>query len=274
MNCPNCGVQLPEGSTFCGNCGNSIATAAPAENTASPASAEKKITFAGKTISLPKNIIKIAGIAVAAVIVLVLIISLFSGGYKKTAKKYMQSVMDMNYTKMAKLVPYNCKKLAKDLVAEEADAEDMSKKEVYEEISDDFDVKVRKPAKILAAAEKYTKKEFKESLKDEDIKGYKVKKIKVNDVDKLDKDEVKDAVDEFEEMFEACDLDIDDYMKTKKIKKGYYVEVEAEIKYRQDGDKEEEESEETFTVVKYGGKWVVLDETLFFALTSICDVEE
>ena len=70
---------------------------------------------------------------------------------------------------------------------------------------------------------------------------------KVEDKDKLDKDELEDIEEAIESQLEMMDADDDDV----KVTKGYEYELEITTKY--DGDKDTED--ETVTVVKVDGKW-------------------
>ena len=71
--CPNCGKQTSTEFAFCQSCGASI-TDAPAEEKPAAAPTEKK--------KLPKKAIMFGGIGIAVVAVLILVISLISGGGK------------------------------------------------------------------------------------------------------------------------------------------------------------------------------------------------
>ena len=71
--CPNCGKQMSTEFAFCQSCGASI-TETPTEEQPAAVPTEKK--------KLPKKAIMFGGIGVAVVAVLILVISLFSGGGK------------------------------------------------------------------------------------------------------------------------------------------------------------------------------------------------
>lgn len=85
--CPNCGVQLHSGEAFCGNCGTKIEKAA-----AAPAVPKKKPAVPNLTLPklrIPKKGI-IAGLGVvAAVLVILLAVSLF-GGSSDTGVVYLK----------------------------------------------------------------------------------------------------------------------------------------------------------------------------------------
>ena len=71
--CPNCQSQLADDATFCGTCGAPV----PQQEPAAPGKKENPIVEFVK--KLPRKYLKLGGIAAAAVLVLVLVISLFSG---------------------------------------------------------------------------------------------------------------------------------------------------------------------------------------------------
>ena len=71
--CPNCQSQLADDATFCGTCGAPV----PQQEPAAPRKKENPIVEFVKKI--PQKYLKLGGIAAAAILVLVLVISLFSG---------------------------------------------------------------------------------------------------------------------------------------------------------------------------------------------------
>ena len=71
--CPNCQSQLADDATFCGTCGAPV----PQQEPAAPGKKENPIVEFVKKI--PRKYLKLGGIAAAAILVLVLVISLFSG---------------------------------------------------------------------------------------------------------------------------------------------------------------------------------------------------
>lgn len=83
--CPNCGKQTSTEFAFCQNCGASI-TEKPAEKQPAAVPKEKK--------KLPKKAIMFGGIGVAVVAVLILVISLFSGGGGKAENNYALYLKD------------------------------------------------------------------------------------------------------------------------------------------------------------------------------------
>ena len=122
--CGNCGTQIEDNVAFCPNCGNAVEV---------PTSAPKKTNN------------KLVGIvACAAVVVIALIIALTSGGnYKSVAKKYVESVLKFDYRGIKSTLIYDVDEVYEELVDNLADESDMSKKEVLEMLSDEFDSKIK-----------------------------------------------------------------------------------------------------------------------------------
>lgn len=96
MNCPNCGAELPEGSTWCAACGNAVdAQQSGGVNDAlfssSPAGAPAKKSNVGAIIAV------IAAVAVIAVLAVVVFMK--GGKYNGTYELSEVSVMGMTLTK-------------------------------------------------------------------------------------------------------------------------------------------------------------------------------
>ncbi len=96
MNCPNCGAELPEGSTWCAACGNAIDAqqsggAADALFSSSPVEAPaKKKSSVGAIIAV---------IAVVAVIAVLAVVVFMKGGkYNGTYELSEVSAMGMTFT--------------------------------------------------------------------------------------------------------------------------------------------------------------------------------
>lgn len=83
--CPNCGKQTSTEFAFCQSCGASVAET-PAE--------EKPVETPKAKRKLPKKAIMFGGIGVAVIAILVLVISLFSGGGGKAKNNYALYLKD------------------------------------------------------------------------------------------------------------------------------------------------------------------------------------
>lgn len=88
--CPNCGVQTSTEFAFCENCGASIAEK-PVEEQQEAAPAPSEVPQAGKTLSKKPIMFGAIGVAVLAVLI-ILITQIFGGG--KTGNNYVAYVKD------------------------------------------------------------------------------------------------------------------------------------------------------------------------------------
>ncbi|MBQ4561470.1 MAG: zinc ribbon domain-containing protein [Clostridia bacterium] len=258
MFCPSCGAQLPDGSAFCGNCGANFDNSAnpnpnPNPNSA-PDPAPKQQSPVDKIVSFVRSNLKVVLAAVAVIVVLIIILSACGGkGYEKVAKKYAESMLSFNYKGVNKNSAVNYDKVMKDYVKEYCDDEDVDEDDFFDELEDEMDVKIKKSSDIMPALFKKMKKEVKDEYDSMKFK------VEIDDTDKLDEDDIEDKLEYYESAFDSMGLDIDDYVKTKKIKKAYTVELDIEITVKEDGDKDTNETSMTLLVVKTGGGWKVLD---------------
>lgn len=231
--CGNCGTQIEDNVAFCPNCGNAVEV---------PTSAPKKTNN------------KLVGIvACAAVVVIALIIALTSGGnYKSVAKKYVESVLKFDYRGIKSTLIYDVDEVYEELVDNLADESDMSKKEVLEMLSDEFDSKIKDTDDIFRKMCEVAEEEFKDDYGKCSIK------VKVVDAQELDEDEIEDVI--YWQRYAG--LDMEDQINQKKIKKAYEVELETTVDFADD-DIDDETEEITVVVAKYGLKWKVIDTHAF-----------
>lgn len=234
MFCKNCGAEVQDGVAFCGACG--------AQMEAPVAAAPQYAPVAEKN----NNLVKLVAIAVAAVIVIVGIFAVFSGkGYEKVAKKYATAQAKCDYKKAFKYTAIDMEKVLKDYFEYMEDEKDEDLEELYEELEDEYDIKVKNVGDVLECAAI----EAEENMFDQ-YGEYKVK-VKVMRSKKLTARKIKNIVDGDDTII--ADYEVDDYIKSDKIKKAYEVKVKVII----DGEEEYEADTITYTVVKYRGKWKV-----------------
>ena len=219
-----------------------------------------------------KKLLTYAGIAVVAVIALILIISLFKGPNKYTTPLDLE--MKVKNAKTYKAYEKAQLSITNGLADDEmADLMKIMKK------SDEFDADDQKD-EIEDKVEGY---------EDEYGKNYKFY-YEIEDKDKIDKDDLKDIeddlqdnardmydeikdtdTDDLEDMAEMMGLKKADAKKIKSIMESYYKTLkkakvsagyELEVTYYVDGKELEEPeklSERTITVYKVNGRWVSLD---------------
>lgn len=251
MFCGNCGTQIADGAGFCPNCG------APAESQPQEQSQPQVDPVPVKAGKFSNKFIGILAAVVAAVLVIVLCTTLFGGSSpEKVACQYMEAGLTMDYDTLKKTSALDVDKFLSDAIEALADESDMTVKEVYEELEEmleeeDIDVTIRSNKDIFNALKKLLEEEW------EDTYGkYKITVEPDGDPDKMKKKELKELIEEIEDTCDMLDLDVDDYIDTDKIKEAYIVEVECEI----EGEDDEDSQTMEVTVVKYKGKWKVLDD--------------
>jgi uncharacterized membrane protein YvbJ len=194
MFCGKCGAKNDDSAVFCAECGNRIQAAAPvapAAPAANPAPAAPVATGSKPGFTLNNRNIGI--IAVAAVAVIALLISCFFifGGrsYKDVVKDYFKATEKADAKLMMELLP-------DDLIKYVMKEEDMTKKEMTEELQDSLDMIHRYYDEVKISYE-------------------------ITDTEDFDKDELK----EIKEMYEEIDV---------KVKDAMIVEVEVTMEL--DGD--------------------------------------
>ncbi len=224
--CGNCGTVMDDAATVCGNCGAPLteqeAPAAKKGGKFDVKAALGKVTGIISSIkSGDKNSIVKGGIVlVAAVVILVLIISLFSApGYERVAKKVIKAIDKDKPESIVKLIP----EFRFGDVEEGSWQSEMDEGDWEDDIKDEFD-------------------DYKEFM-DEAIgsEEYSIK-YDIVDVDVYGEDHLKDI----EESYEAYE-DFED----KKLKKAVSMTIEATFK--KGGEKHDVNI--SVVAVKYGGKW-------------------
>ena len=232
--CTKCGAQCDDSTVFCTKCGAKFDNAAPSQ--AAPASdgGEKTILEKFKENAnmesikeLQKNpnfnkILGIAVIAVAAIIIIAIIISIATSGYKKPIDNFFKGIQKTDAEAFISTVPEYITESMEDNIKDGYYGEDVDSIEEYYEnyleemldvLEDDFGKDVKFSYKVVD----------KEELKNRDI----------NDIE-----------DSAEEIY---DEKID-------VSKGYEVDVEYTIKGKDD---KEEDLDATFIIIKVDGNWAI-----------------
>lgn len=195
MFCGKCGAKNDDSAVFCAECGNRIQAAAPvapAAPAANPAPAAAPVATGSKP-GFTLNNRNIGIIAVAAVAVIALLISCFFifGGrsYKDVVRDYFKATEKADAKLMMELLP-------DDLIKYVMKEEDMTKKEMTEDLQDSLDMIHRYYDEVKISYE-------------------------ITDTEDFDKDELK----EIKEMYKEIDV---------KVKDAMIVEVEVTMEL--DGD--------------------------------------
>lgn len=226
MFCKNCGANLPDDSLFCDNCGAKLTREAPAPEAPAPEapapetpSDEVKLPGPlGNTKIDKKKLPLIIGIAAGVfTLLLTLIIILSATAPQRTAKNYANYVSKMYTTRLKanKLMSFFPDKYFREI----AEDEDMSMKELREELQDYLD-------RIYEYASDH----------DDEI-DTKVVGIKVANVKNLKTSDLENKRDRYDFKIAAA------------------KKVTLKITVREDGEKRTEKME--VIVLKVNGKWCI-----------------
>ena len=200
---------------FCENCGkNNVEGALNCEACGAPLKEAPQSSFnlpEGFDVDKFKPYLKPALIVIAVIIVFFMLKGCIGGGAEKPIKNMIKYTETGKYKYIEKTMP---KALIKAYDEDDLEKQAEFMEEMWEEQFDEGKPRVS---------------------------------YKVEDKDKLDKDELEDIEEAIESQLEMMDADDDDV----KVTKGYEYELEITTKY--DGDKDTED--ETVTVVKVDGKW-------------------
>ncbi len=200
MFCRNCGTQNQDGAGFCCSCGAPLSSGGPA---------------GGGAAAKAKNInVKLIGIVAAVIVVLFVAFKLLfggGGGPEKSATKFVDSIFKGDGKAIVNMIP--------DKVVEEImDEEDMTKKEMIEELNDGLE---------------YIKDDMDDMYDKWSVK------CKVLDTEDFSKRELRDLADRYEDSY-----DID-------VKAAKTVSVKATLK----ADGETDSNTMDIVMIKVGGKW-------------------
>lgn len=241
MFCKNCGSEIKSGTSFCANCGS------PIENISMPTNQPQKKSN------------KIVGIVASLVVVAVLIVGMIAiikaisggGNYEEVAEKYALAEANFDYEEAAKYVAFDTEELLNDYFDYLCNLSGKSITELYEALEDEYDVSVDSMDDVFKCARLAQEEERRE-----DYGAYTIS-VEIVDSKELSKSKLESLIDDYESGMGDI-FDLDDYLDTGKIKKGYEVEVKVVI----DGDEDYDSSVNTYTVIKYKGKWKVLKTSI------------
>lgn len=194
--CTNCGAQMDDNATVCGNCGTALSAPAGGVNVNAAANAVKDIK---KKVPM-KLVAPIAGGVVAVILLIVIISAIASGsGVKGTIKDSFKAYVKCDAKKFVDCIYlFGDKEIKEDLI---------------EEIDDD-------------------KEDFIEGIEDEYGKNVKVKKVEIKKEKDIDKDGKK--FDEYVEYLESFADSEDVDFKTKDIKAIKVVDFNVTVEGKDD----------------------------------------
>lgn len=217
--CTSCGSQIPDGASNCPGCGVSVIPVAsnPAPTPVAPVTATYQQPMANPTVSNPaapnpkskSTMIGVISVAVIAILVIVLLVNIFGGGgYKKAISTMVDGMEKADWDKYSSVLL----------------KEERKTMESWTDGDDIMDMMM-------------------ESFEDDYGKNIKIS-YKIKDKEKLDKDDIEDLEDEYD----------DTYGKKIDIEKAYTLEVEMTIKGKDDKDTDTDD----MTVVEVDSDWYVL----------------
>lgn len=242
--CGNCGTELPDDALSCTNCGANVG--APAEaaaaDTQGTTPTDAAVAFVkdkgGAFIEKLKSDKKFLGIvlgAVAAIIVLIIVLTCFVGGGKqKAVQNHFEAMISGDWDTY-----YDC------FPDEYWEKFEENLKEEYDEAKEnDYDLDSY-PKDLDAYREKWEEQietviELAEEKYGEDISI----SVVITDEDEVDEDDFKEIRDNLKESWGVNKKDITDAVE---------VEVEATI----EGDDDEDSNDENYILVKVNGDWYV-----------------
>ncbi len=210
MFCEKCGTAVEDGAVNCHNCGEvfgGVAADVVVDN-GYDASVDAGVSAgAGDVAKAPINKNKIIGIAAAAVVVIVaviLVLVLFTGGAKKTLKKYL----DIRYNGEGSVKTYISYMYPDEILEEKLEDKDMTEDEFIVELEESLeeyreemeDDGISYEFEILTEKDMKAKdlRDYNEELEDYGIEASKGKVFKVKVIEYIDGDKEDSWTSEIE----------------------------------------------------------------------------
>ena len=168
--CENCGAEMEDNQVVCPNCGNG------AESAQEPISDTTSSNTTGSNSSNVKNIAIIGGIALAVVVIIAIILSIFGKGWKKPIDNYFKGMQKGDLKTYTKAYP--------DFYNDKMDLDDDDMEDMKDALEDEYGEKIKITYKITKN-EKIKKDDLKkvqeyiEKVYDEDVKVSAGKELKV-----------------------------------------------------------------------------------------------
>lgn len=263
MFCPKCGNEISDSDVICPSCGSNVAESKKAENGGIASMLDGKDN---------KTIFAAVG-AVAAVVVIVLVVilaSVFGSNYKTPIKKMVKLLNKKTENSVDYLAlnsaPYDVSYTKTHIsVLEKYDdyTDDYGKsKDAYEDLIDEFEEDYGDDYKITIKKIKNVDKMDKDDLKDiqDDIREAYEDKDDIEDA----VDDMKDSLEYYEDEYDVSSKDTKKLVKAyekaikaqakAKVSKGYEVTVEFKIKGE---DGHASYKAKNVQVLKINGKWVI-----------------
>ncbi len=175
-------------------------------------------------------------------------------GPEKTAEKYVKAMADMDIKKMSKYTAVDSKDLFNAMIEQMMEEGDMSKKEVYEKLSETLEADIDSYNDYC----KFMEKKAKEAFEEEYEKKYKVEVSAVAS-EILEEAEKYSVLKNISDVYDETGIIVSEEINFAKIKECRNVTVKIYI-YEKGADYYKEADSVELTMVRIGSKWIVLND--------------
>jgi len=176
-----------------------------------------------------------------------------ASGPEKTVEKYVESILDYDFKKASKYVAVDYKDMFEMMIAQRMEEGEISKKEVYEELSEELDADIKSYNDYI----KYLKKTAKESMEEEFDGKYDIE-VSVVASEILEEDAKYAALKSASATYDSSKIILSEEINLAKVKECRKVTVKAYF-YEDKSDVFSYAQSLEVTVVKIGSKWIILD---------------
>ena len=178
-----------------------------------------------------------------------------SSGPEKTAEKYVAAMAELDIKKMSKYTAVDNKDIFNAMIAAMMEEGDMSKKEVYEKLSESLDDK-----KIDGYGDycKLLKENAKDALKETYEKKYKIRTSAVAS-EVLEEAEKYSVIKKFASKYDETGIDPTDDVNFAKVKECRRVTVKMYF-YEKGADYYTDVDSVELIMIRVGSKWIVLND--------------
>lgn len=258
MYCKNCGKEMEEGVGFCPSCGIAVQDTPEVEVTPVTEVAEGEAPQQNSEVTQPakkskKLVIMIVAVAVIAALVVAgifLVPKLFGGSYEDVAKNYALAYAEADMVEASKYSVNDTEKFYEEMIDYSCEEYGITRDDFFEMLTEQYGVEITSVAQLFEVTKTETQEYFLESYGEYTITATVLgsEKIEAEGLASIKEAIVEDQSADYPSVYTDVNAD--------KITAGYNVEVELTIS----GTEITDTDSETFTVVKYNGKWKVLSD--------------
>ena len=204
---------------------------------------------------------RIFAILVLAAMMLTMMASCGASGPEKTAEKYVEAMMDLDLKKASKYAAVDYKDIFEAMIESRMAEDEISKKEVLEELSEELDAEIKSYNDYVKHIEKTGKEAMEEMFEDK----YKIEVSAVAS-EILEEDAKYDALKSASKQYDDQKVIVTEEVNFAKVKECRKVTVKAYV-YVDGSDVFSNVQTLELCMVKIGSKWIVLDGGWDFNLT-------